>query len=211
MAENVERANWPMPAKVALNAAQMPLRTARKVEEVFQKYTPNAISALTAAAIQPMMGMLIIATLTARQAVEAVAEKIPNEVEAVAAKVTEVAPPVIRERMSAPTLLRALKIPTVAKRSTARVARVILMRKPLEANCPVMSSRFIRAVCQRAANIAPRTPFNTEAKRKAVNPRIATVTEFIPPQSIVNSGRSWDSGTRVVVSVLAQREKSPVA
>ena len=103
-----------------------------------------------AAAIQPTIGMLLMATDTARQAVVAAVEKIPKEVEAIVEKVAEAVPPVTKDNTSAPNPLRALKRPTVAKRKTARVARVMFIRKPLEANCPVISSRFINAICKRA-------------------------------------------------------------
>ena len=94
--------------------------------------------------------MFIIATDTARQAVFAVAAKVAKEVEATVENVAEAVPPVMNDNTSAPRPLRALNMPTVAKRSTANVARVMFIRKPLETNCPVISSRFINAICTRA-------------------------------------------------------------
>lgn len=85
-----------------------------------------------AAAIQPIIGMLLMATDTARQAVVAAVEKTPKEVEAIVEKVAEAVPPVTKDNTSAPNPLRALKRPTVAKRKTARVAcRILALNVPL--------------------------------------------------------------------------------
>ena len=78
-----------MPVNMALNDAHVPFRTARDLADVFQKYTPTATSAAMAAAIQPMMGMFIMATLTARQAVTAAILNAPKAVEAMPAKVVD--------------------------------------------------------------------------------------------------------------------------
>ena len=110
-----------------------------------------AMSAAMAAAIQPMMGMFIIAMPTARQAETAAVRNAPNEALAIPAKVAEVAPPVTNDNTKAPSPFKAWKMPTVAKRTTASVARVILTIKPFEAICPVTSSRFMNAICMPAA------------------------------------------------------------
>ena len=74
-----------------------------------------AMSAAMAAAIQPMIGMFIIAMPTARQAETAAVRNAPNEALAIPAKVAEVAPPVTNDSTKAPSPFKAWKRPTVAK------------------------------------------------------------------------------------------------
>ena len=61
----------------------------------------------------------------------------------------------MNDNNNAPKPFNACNIPTVAKRTTAKVARVMLIKKPLEANCPVMSSLFIISICIRLAYKKP--------------------------------------------------------
>ncbi len=60
-----------------------------------------------AAAIHPIIGMLMMATLTARQAAVAANLNAPKEAEATPAKVAEAVPPVTNDRTNAPRPLRA--------------------------------------------------------------------------------------------------------
>ena len=108
-----------------------------------------------AAATQPVTGMLIIATETARQAVDAVVANIPNDVEAVAENAAEAVPPVTNDRTRAPRPLRALNMPTVAKRIRPIVARPILPIKPSDIMLLVERVPFISATLMMADLIQP--------------------------------------------------------
>ena len=186
-----------MPVKQALNAAHVPLRTARNFAEVFQKYAPMAIRAAMAAATQPIIGIFMIATPTARHAAVAVVANTPNEVEAMPENVAEAVPPVTNDSTSAPSPFRALKIPTVANLTRPIVARPILPIKPNDIMLLVVSVPFISARLTAADLIQPA--------------QLSLTIKSSPFHTAVSNGASWATGTSAEVSTPHQSEKSPVA
>ena len=91
---------------------------------------PIAASAAIAAAIQPTIGMLMIAALTARHAVTAASLNVAKPAEAIPANVADAVPPVTSERIYAPRALIPDQSPTVANRTAATVAWMMFLPKP---------------------------------------------------------------------------------
>lgn len=83
-----------------------------------------------AAAIQPIIGMFIMAILTALHAETAESLNAPKLTEAMPAKVADAPPVVIRESRNAPNALMPDQMPAVEKRSRAMVQRPIFPMKP---------------------------------------------------------------------------------
>ena len=85
-----------------------------------------------AAAIQPIIGMFIMAMLTALHAETAESLKAPKLTDAMPANVADAPPVVTRESRNAPNALMPDQMPAVAKRSSERVARPTFPMKPRE-------------------------------------------------------------------------------
>ena len=102
-----------------------------------------AISAAIAAAIHPIIGMFIMATPTDLHAVVAVVANVENDALAIVPNAFIVPPPVSISNINTAIPLIAFHSPTVANRTTAKVARPIFTRKPLEANCPVVAGNVV--------------------------------------------------------------------
>ena len=83
-----------------------------------------------AAAIQPIIGMFIMAMLTALHAETAESLNAPKLTEAMPAKVADAPPVVTSESRNAPRAFIPLHIPAVEKRSRAMVQRPMLPMKP---------------------------------------------------------------------------------
>ena len=157
-----------------------------------------------AAAIQPTIGMLLMATDTARQAVVAAVEKTPKDVEAMVEKVAEAVPPVTKDNTNAPNPLRALKRPTVAKRKTARVAcRILALNVPLTTAPAAKVWLYI---------IRPAT---AEMVRMRTVDHMVAHCKFLMPNIVLfnkdNKGESWAMGTNASVRIPHHNAKSPVS
>ena len=81
----------------AFTASQVPNTTCRKPSLLFHSRVTKPMTAATAAAIHPIMGMLVTATLTALQAALADNANLANEAVATLAKVRDAAPPVTND------------------------------------------------------------------------------------------------------------------
>ena len=81
----------------AFTASQVPNTTRRKPSLLFHSRVTRPMTAATAAAIHPIMGMLVTATLTALQAALADNANLANEAVATLAKVRDAAPPVTND------------------------------------------------------------------------------------------------------------------
>lgn len=92
-----------------------------------------------------MIGMFIIAIPTARHADTAATLNVAKAPEAMPANVADAVPPVTRESTHAPRAFIPESSPTVAKRTTAAVARVMFPRNPIDTICPVRSSAFMKS------------------------------------------------------------------
>ncbi len=157
-----------------------------------------------AAAIQPTIGILIIAVLTAAHATRALVANAPNEAEAMPENVAEAVPPVTNERANAPSPLRALNIPAVAKRTSAMVARPILPIKPSDIMLVADSVPFISAKLTAAERTQPTTFAHIPAQ-------LSAIIEPMPLAIKVNNGNNWAIGTAALDIAPAQSVKSPVA
>ena len=82
--------------------------------------------------------MLMIAALTALQAVTAASLNVANPAEAIPANVAEAVPPVTRERTKAPRALIPDHSPTVANRTAATVAWRMFLPNPSACTLPML-------------------------------------------------------------------------